>query len=246
MSTKGRFFNNYLEYYESTTHERMLPMASLRYVEDFLGAGKVVIPAAGSAESGVDWTKSIVGIAPPTVAGIADAAGGIVACTLTSDSQAQTAALYHGDQRNFDVTKSLVVEMLVNVNVLPTLTAELVWGLVGDYNAAPDSATYSAFFTCDGSGEVFCEVDDNASDQSATSGVTLTADTLHVFRIDFTDVTSVKFFIDGAHVASSTTFTYAATGANAVLQPFFSAYKASGAGVGTLYVDKVHIWGKRS
>ena len=36
-------------------------LTATQYNEDFCGAGKVVIPAAGSAESGMDWVKSITG-----------------------------------------------------------------------------------------------------------------------------------------------------------------------------------------
>ncbi len=206
MATKGRVYNGSLEYYEGTTHERMFVARSLHYADDFVGAGKVVIPAAGSAESGMPWVKKIVGAAPPTVAGVADAAGGVVACTLTSDSQEQEASFYHGDQRNFILTRKLIWEAWVTVQVLPTLAAECVWGLIGDWGATPDATTYNAFFTADGSGEVFCETDDNTTDSSATSGITVVAAESHLYRIDFTDMANILFFIDGARVASGTTF----------------------------------------
>src|SRR5438105_388853 len=98
MSTKAHYRNNILTFFESVTQERLLKLAPVSYAEEFLGAGKVVIPAAGSAESGMDWTKKIVGAAPPTVTGVANAAGGVIACTLTSASQKQDAAFYHDDQ----------------------------------------------------------------------------------------------------------------------------------------------------
>ena len=245
MPTKARWVNGQLIYYDSQTFEHYGPQAPLVYYDDFLGAGNVVIPAAGSAESGMDWTTRIVGAAPPTVAGVADAANGVIACTLTSASQAQTAGLDHDDQRSFDLTTGCIIEARVNVAVLPTLVAEAVWGFLGD-NAVPDTATYSAFFTADGSGAIVCEVDDNATNASTASGTTVVAGAWHIYRIDFTDVTDVRFYIDGAHVATSATFAYAATGANAILQPYFACYKASGAGVGTIQVDYCRIWNKRS
>ncbi len=245
MPTKARWVNGQLIYYDSQTFEHYGPQAPLVYYDDFVGAGNVTIPAAGSAESGMDWTTRIIGAAPPTVAGVADAAGGVIQCALTSASQAQTAGLDHDDQRNFDLSKGLIFECRLKVSVLPTLIAEAIWGLIDD-NAVPDTATYSAFFTVDGSGEVFCEVDDNVNNQSATSGVTVTTAQTKVYRIDFTDVTDVRFYIDGVHVATGTTFTYAATGANAILQPYIALYKASGAGLGTIQTDFVRMWQKRS
>lgn len=241
MSTKVKWQGSIAEVYDPAyqyTHvHRFAPAA---FEDHFFGAD-AVIPASGSEESGCKWSKKIVGAAPPTVAKVADAGGGVVQCALTSDSQAQTAALEMGDMRNFDVSKGLIWEARVKVSVLPTLVAEAVWGLIGDY-AAPDSVTYSAFFTADGSGEIFCEVDDNATDSSATSGVTATTAQWKVYRMDFTSVTDVKFYIDGSEVAAATTFPYAATGANAILQPWFGMYKASGAGLGIIQVDYVRIW----
>lgn len=245
MATKSKFKNGILTVYDGQTHERVAPLAPLVFYDDFLG-GDLAIPAAGSAESGCRWVKKIVGAAPPTVAKVANAANGVVACTLDATSEKQDAALYFGDQRNFVLTQGCIFEARVKLAVLPTGNAELVWGLLGDWIDGADNATYSAFFTADGSGEVFCEVDDNATDSSATSGVTLTTADWAICRLDFTDPTSLKFYINGTQVASSTTFPYASTGANATLQPFFQAYKASGTGVGTLYVDYARIWQKRS
>jgi len=246
MPTKARWVNGILTFYDSTTHEQLGPQAPLVYCDDFVGAGNVVIPAAGAAESGMDWAKKIVGAGPPTVAGVADAANGIIECALTVDNQKQDAGLYHGDQRGFSLEQGLIFETRLKINVLPTLLAEAVFGLIGNWADGPDAITYSAFFTADGSGEIFCEVNDNATDASATSGVTATAAQTKIYRIDFTSVTDVRFYIDGVHVATGTTFAYAATGANAILQPYLGLYKSTGAGLGKIQVDYVRMWQKRS
>jgi hypothetical protein len=242
MSTKASFNSGgqRLRYYESTTQETDFIIAPCTFTDDFLGAD-LAVPAAGSAESGVKWVKKIVGSGPPTVAKVASTIGGVMACTLESTSQKQDAMIYMNDQREFSLEKKLIFEARVKPSVLPTGVAELQVGLVGDWIDGIDNATYSAFFTFDGSGEIFCEVDDNATDQSATSGVTLTATDWAILRIDFSDLTNILFYVNGNRVASSTTFVYAATGANATLQPFAQAYKASGTDVGTLLVDAIRI-----
>jgi hypothetical protein len=246
MSTKAKWESQILTFYDSALlYEHVAPLAPLLFYDDFIGAD-TVIPAGGSEESGCKWSKKIVGVAPPTVAVKADTINGVVECALTVDSQKQDAGLYMGDQRQFSVAQGCVFETRVKISVLPTLLAEAVWGLIGDWADGPDAITYSAFFTADGSGEVFCEADDNATDSSVTSGVTATAAQWKVYRIDFRDVTDVKFFIDGSRVGSGTTIPYAATGANATLQPYFGLYKASGAGLGKIEVDFVRIWQKRS
>lgn len=243
--TRAKWINNTLTFYDRTTHERVLPLAPVVFKDEFFGAS-TVIPAAGAPESGCAWVKKIVGAGPPTVAKVADGANGLIQCALTADNQKQSADLYMDDQREFDVTHGLIWEAVIRLPVLPTDVAELNFGLIDDWADGYDANVYSAFFTADGSGLITCEVDDNATNSSASSGVTVTAGQTRIYRIDFTDVTNVLFFIDGAHVATGTTFPYAATGANAILQPLIGAYKATGVGVGTIKVDKVQIWSQRS
>lgn len=245
MSTRSKFKNGILSFFDGTTHENVAPLAPVVFYDDFIGAD-TIIPAGGSEESGSKWSKKIVGAGPPTVAGVADAANGVAQCALTSASQKQDAGLYMGDQRQFSVTQGLVFETRVKLSVLPTLVAEAVIGLVGDWTDGLDAITYSAFFTADGDGAIVCEADDNATDSSVAAGVTATNAQWKIYRIDFSDVTNVKFYIDGNRVGGGTTIPYAATGANAILQPYIGLHKASGTGLGTIQCDYVRIWQNRS
>lgn len=245
MSTKGKWTGGILNFYDpAQSYEAVGALAPVVLYDDFLGPGSTAIPAAGSAESGCGWVKKIVGAAPPTVAQVADQGGGVVSCALTADNQKQNAGLYWGDECGLDLTKGLIIEYRIKLAVLPTDAAEIVWGVVGNWADGLDAITYSAFFTADGSGAIVCEADDNTTDSSTASGVTVTNADWKVYRLDFTDVADVKFYIDGVEIA--TTIPYAATGANAILQPYVGCYKATGAGVGTVYVDYIKAWQKRS
>jgi hypothetical protein len=245
MSTKSRFNGGILEFWESTTLERVAPFAPVTFYDDFL-TPSLVIPDGGSLESGVRWGKKIVGAAPPTVAGVANEVNGAVKCALTSASQKQDAGLYFADQLVFSALQNLVFETRLKVSTLPTDVAEGVWGLTSAWADGPDAITYSAFFTADGSGEIFCETDDNATDASTTSGVTVLNTETKIYRIDFTDAATsgIRFYIDGALVKTSAA--WAANAANSKLQPYLGMYKATGAGVGDITVDYVRIWQKRS
>jgi hypothetical protein len=181
------------------------------------------------------WATSLVGT--PTVA--RDPAAHVANCALTSASEAQSAVLYQGDTRVWSLDRGCVVDMRVKLKVLPTLAAKLVWGLVGALEDDPDVIAHSVFFAATGSGQVRCEMDDDVTDRSALSGVTVLADEYHQFRIDASNKADVKFFIDGVPVATATTFNFAAV---TTLQLYFAAYKASGGGVGTLTVDAVRAW----
>ncbi len=230
--------------FNKSTFETLWTSFPLFYYDDFLGAW-LTIPVGGSAESGCDWAVKDVGNA--TEIKLADASGGAVRLLLTSASEAQDAVLYHEDNRNFDVTHGLIFETKLTIDTLPTLLAEIQWGLGDDYvTGGFDALTYCVGFDIDGGGLVYARKDDNDTPQTVTTGVTLTATQAYIFRIDCTDVTDIKYFIDGVQYASTTAFPYVATGANAILQPYFSAYKASGEGLGSVTIDYVKIWQNRS
>ena len=54
MSTKSKFFGGVLTYYDSSTFERVLPLAPITFYDDFLGAGQLAtIPNESSEEKGL-------------------------------------------------------------------------------------------------------------------------------------------------------------------------------------------------
>jgi hypothetical protein len=231
--------------YNKNTHEILSPYSPIVYTDDFLGSD-VVIPAAASPESGCKWVKKIVGAAPPTVAIKADEVNGLVECALTSTSEKQNAEAYFNDELQFSILQGAVLEARFALSVLPTLAAEFVVGFTSAWADGLDSATYSAFFTCDGGGLITCESDDNATDGSTSSGVTLVASEYATVRLDCTAAATagIKFYVNGALVVTSAA--WAASAANSKVQPIFGLYKASGAGVGTALVDYVKITQNRS
>ena len=231
---------------ERSTHESMIPFAPVVFADDFLGAD-TVIPAAGSPESGMKWVTKLVQTAgTPTAAVKADTVNGVVECALDSTSEKQGAEVYMNDELQFSIAQGLVFEARFALSVLPTLAAEFVIGLVSAWADGLDGTTYNVIVTCDGGGLITCEKDDNATDESASSGVTLTASEYAIVRIDCSTAADIKFYVNGARVAGSTTFDWAASAANSKVQPIFGLYKASGAGVGTCLVDYVKIWQNRS
>lgn len=236
-------FGGSLGFYDEATEETFDIKKAICFYDDFIGAD-LVVPASGSDESGAKWTKKIVGAAPPTVAKTADGVNGFVACALTSDNQKQDAALHMDDQLSFSLAQGVIFECRLALTVLPTGNGVASWGLWGAW--ADGGSAYRVGFEASGSGAVTCESDDNSTDTSAASGVTLTAGTYKIFRIDCTSQSDIKFFIDGAMVAASTTFTNEASAANSKCQPHIGMYKASGTGVGTISVDYVRVWQDRS
>ena len=229
-------------WYDKSTYETLKTSYPLYFYEDFLGGD------GGSPMAGAIW--NVVDVNAATESFVVDSVNGLFRLFLDgTDVNDEDAVLYHGDNRTFDVDNGLIFETKIDVAVLPTLTAEAVWGMCGNHNLDNDTAAESCWFKLDGSGAVVVENDDatagHTNDDVAT-GVTVVPGTANVYRIDFTSLTNVKFFIDGVRVAASTTFDLSTlTGATAVLQPYFSLDKTGDAGVGTLDIDYVKIWSNR-
>lgn len=247
MTTKSKFNAGTLEFRESVSHERVLPVAPNVFYLDFLGAGYKSFPAAGSAAQGAEFVKKIVGAAPPTVAGVANAVGGQVACTLTSTSEKQDAAIYWDDNLGLDATKGLVFETRAQLTVLPSAAGvQAVWGVSAPWIDGPDNNTCYLEFGATANGAILIRAYDGVTQTSIASGVTVLTTEWHIYRIDATVLTDVKFFIDGAQVSTNGAVNFAATGTLAVLQPMLQAYKPSGVGVATLTIDYVRAWQNRS
>ena len=201
------------------------------------------IPAAASRANGNPWVKDITGAAPPTVAFGADAQGGTLVCSLTATSEAQDASAHWDDNRHVDLDAGAVFQAYAKLTTLPTGNGIAHLGLMSDNGTNFLGTTYNVGFTIAASGALSCNIDDNATPAAISTGVTLTVDTYYAFRIESFAKSAIRFYLDGARVAGSTTFAYAATaGANSTLQPVVGVSKASGTGLGVLTVGSIDIW----
>ncbi len=247
MSYKSKCEYNSVEtgrqlFYDRDTKESIIFEFPVTFYDDFVGAD-VVIPATGSDQSGVKWTKKIT--ANATVAKTGDSVNGLVACSLTSASEAQEGALQMDDQLMLSIAQGAIYECRLTLTTAPTLLGVASWGLHGAY-AAGGSNFRVGFEVTAADLVAVCESDDNSTDTSASSGTTLVVGTYNIFRIDMTNQSDIKFFIDGAPVAGSTTFANAASAANSKAQPHCGMYKPSGEGLGVISIDYVKVWQERS
>lgn len=232
--------------YDASTSETIQRYTAVVLDEDFVGPSHTAgIPTAATV--GYPWIKKTVqtgGV--PSVAAIANAGGGIIRAALDATSEKQEASLYAADVLNWDMTKSAVFEARVSNHVVPSAAAvEMVFGLHSAWIDGPDNAAFYADFQQLASGALNMRTKDGVQTLSNSTGVVMAVDVFHILRIDATDPTNVRFFIDGAEV-SNKNMSFAATGANAILQPYFSVYKASGVGVGTFDLDMVQVGMNRS
>jgi hypothetical protein len=234
--------------YDAATYETVQRYTAVVLDEDFIGPGHATgsgIPT--TATVGYPWIqKTVKTSGSPSVSAVSNAGGGIIRLALDATSEKQEATLYAADVLNWDMTKSAVWEARVSNHVLPTGVVEIVFGMQSAWIDGPDNASFYAEFQQLSSGAVNMRTKDGVQTLSNTSGVTMAVDAFHIFRIDATTPTNVRFFIDGSEVSTPGQMSFAATGANAILQPYFTVYKASGTGVGSLDVDMVQVGMNRS
>jgi hypothetical protein len=241
--TKGKYIGPTGNLTYTVGSETVVAMAPVQFYDDFLGF------ELNETESGSKGAWKTVEVSLNTaIAQLADGAGGQVALIMDVDNNDEDAVLYWGDQRAIDVSAQAVIEFRAKVSVLPTLTGQIVMGLCGDHNLDKDATLESCWFKLDGDGVVVCESDDTTNDNDdKASGVTVLATEWHVYRIDFTNLADVRFYIDGVRVATDTLFDMSnLAAAELVLQPYFSLDKTGDAGLGTLLLDYVRIWSNRS
>jgi len=227
--------------YDKATFESVLGMFPVVFYDDFIGA------AGGSIFDGtIRW--AVIDVGDATEAIVADSANGQFLLHLAATSEAEDAVLYMGDNKNFDVGSGLIFECRLDMAVVPGTGVCAVFGMAGDHNLDKDSVTEHAWFRLQASAALLAESDDTTNDNNdIATGITLVAGTYNIFRIDFTDLTDVKFYVDGARVASGTTFDMSnLTAAEQQMQPYFSLDKASGTTLGDLNIDYVRIFQNRS
>lgn len=205
-------------------------------IEDFFNRG-----ATYSTTPGVNgWTLKITGTTPT----IAPVDGGGVKLTLTSTSEAQICTLYQNDVLPIPLLGLQKIRFNALCGGIDNVTT-IVMGVASAYNATQDSVATNAWVRLQGSASLtalVAETDDGTTDtDDVATAQTLTATSKEII-IDFTKGPSdIRFSIDGAPVALSTTFSMAAATSSTYVQPYFQLAKASGTGVPTITIEHVKI-----
>jgi len=236
MSLRTRWLQNVLSWFDSTSDETILPLAAVTFVDDFLGT---------ALDTTNTWTLRDTGGATETLK--ADAPSGVLELALTATNEVQLAGVDWGNQRPLVLNQKVMFETRVRFTTLPTGAVIAVAGFCGDHNAAVDSVAESAWFRLDGSGAITVETDDTIHETSkVATGVTLTANQWALLRIECDQIGALRFYINGARVASATTFNMSQVAALA-LQPVVRIGKEGAATtVGTMEVDVVRCWQARA
>ncbi len=245
-ATNSKWRGGQLAFFDGSTHETVEPFSPVYVYDDFLGYD--VAKTDGqffnlNSTSDSFWTIAATGVGGPATV---QKALSNVTLHLEADDETEDAGIY-SNTLVFNIDNGPIFEARIDVAVLPTLEAEVHIGFQGeahvadDQVAAADDIDKHIFFVLDGSGAYVIYADDDTTDNDAVAtGITAVPGTYNILRIDCTDPTDVKFYIDGVGVATGTTFNL--SGGTLMMMPNIMVTKAGSAGLCDVKTDYVRVW----
>jgi len=218
------------------------------FEDDFLGAS-ATFPAAASAENGMPWTvKDTSSSGTPTYThgtGI----NGEATLAFSNTGEIQNVCLHMDDDLNFDIDLIDHIELQVKMGQAALdATSSVAFGLASARNDAIDSIAAHASFRVIGATSttaVVVESDDGVTDNDDVATGTTLINAYKKFVISFAAGTSdVRFYIDGARVAASTTFDM--SGYTVGLQPYCQLQKTSDTNTDSVVIDYIRVVSRRA
>jgi len=168
---------------------------------------------------------------------LVDAPNGIYTLIHSSDVEAQAMQLFWSNQLMIDLFEKPIVEWrlkidLTGVDQLGSADQRVVIGVCSDHTNdedALDATTVNAWFRIEGAdSKIYVEADDNTTNtDDQDSGVTIVDNTWTHFRLDFSDLSNVGFFIDGVE-QSGAAVDMSAIVASVMVQPIVCIQRDGG------------------
>lgn len=216
----------------------------IEFVEDFLGPQTLTASPAGSDMWDIADTSSS---GTPTY--VVGGTNGEATITLASTSEVENVCLYQSDVLNYDIDKLMDIEFRIKMGQAALDAAsQVAFGLCSARNDAIDSLAAHASFRvigADSTTALVVETDDAVTDNDdVATGATL----INAYKrcvISFAAGTSdVRFYVDGARVAASTTFDM--SGYTSGLQPYVQIQKTADTNTDAVVVDYIKIRCRRA
>jgi len=215
-------------------------------VEDFVADAGDTLPAlwavdAETANSTEDY--------------VTDSGCGVYSLINSSDSEAQSTQLFTSDNLWIDLFERPIVEWrakldLTGTNALGSADQRLVLGVCSAHTNAEDdldAVATSAWFRMEGtSANILVEADDGSTDtDDQDSGADLVDNTWTHFRIDFSSLADVKFYINGTE-QSGATVVMSNIASSTMVQPIACLQRDAGAEEEKMYLDSFKVTSGRS
>ena len=240
-------------------------LATLIYADG--GTFEVVVTPKGPGVTPVDHMEDFLGDAGDTLPGlwgvdaqtansvedyVTDSAGGVYSIQNEATSEAQSTQLFSNDNLWIDLFEQPIIDFRVNLDLTGTNglgSADQRWviGVCSAHTNAEDdldATTVNSWFRQEGTAaDILVEADDgtlNTDDQDST--INLVDNTYTNFRIDFTSLTDVKYYIDGVEQGGAA-MSMTNIASTTLVQPIVCLQRDAGTEAEKIYIDfiKVHV-----
>lgn len=211
-----------------------------KFIDDF---DRPIDFTAGTA-NGYWGLKDTSSSGTPTYTTVSANDGGLFTITLANTNEAECVTLYHEDILAYDLAYLQHVWWILKVASIDATTV-LVAGVGSAQADDEDTMATNAWFKMEGATSttaVVVETDDAVTDDddNATGGTLST--TLKKCHIDFTrGLSDVRFYFDGAPVATDSTFNMSGLTAGLNVQPFLQISKSGGTGTPAVSIAQYGI-----
>lgn len=170
--------------------------------------------------------------------------GGAMKLTIANTSEAENITMHFGDILPYDLAQLKRVSFIAKVADIDALSV-LVIGVGTAQADDEDTVTVNAWFKMEGATSttaLVVETDDNTNDNNDVATGTTLGSTYKKLTIDFTNgLADVRFYVDGARVAASTTFDMSDVTSGQNVQPYIQISKPSGTGVPSVTIARYEV-----
>lgn len=214
------------------------------HYEEFFGQGSLPsVAAANDCRSAGPYFMNVVGTNTAYAYATNESSGAV---TLTfGDNEVENLNLYWKDVLSLDFRQQLYFETRVKMgnSALDSATTAVI-GLCSARNNTIASIGTVAGFTL-AADYLTARTDDAVTDTGVNTATTL-VNAYKVLKIDATNLSDVKFYVDGNRVCKSNTFAMTGlTASTRYVQPYIQLQKTSDSNQDSITVDYIYVSGKR-
>ena len=217
---------------------------------DFIGQGALPLASATGSGASTFVNHDTSSGGAPTFA-FQSTADGAYMMKMASTSEAEYLATYLGDAVCIPPTKNPIFEARVKLVLAgSTLSADdrIVIGLASARADSLDAIVDHVWFRMEGANNnIFAEGDDGTTDNNDNdTSVDYASGTYQVFKIDCSDLSDVRFYIDGVQCVLPEKIDVDQMAAGDLLQPYIEIQKDTGAEVHEVHIDYISVLWDRS
>mgnify|MGYP003627687080 CR=1 FL=1 len=214
---------------------------------DFLGSGALPLDSASGA--GSDFVNHDTSSSGSPVLLHQASADGVYRMKFASTSEAEYLSTYLGDECCIPPTKNPVFEARVAITGTFSPDDRVVIGLASARNNSLDAIADHIWFRMEAANNnILVEGDDNGTtdnDDNDTS-VDWTSGTFHKYKIDASDLSDVKFYVDGTQCVLPEKMDVSGMVVGDLLQPYIAMQKDSGTVEHSVDIDYISVLWDRS